>query len=205
MSATSSLSRQALARAWQQAPVRPTAFRTSFFARHNAASHACAYSTEAPPPPLLAQLKGDLKGAMRAKDAPRLAVLRSVLAATLNASKTGTPINTDAALVALLRKTARSYQEAADGFHAANRPDLAEKEEAQIKILDEYSAKSGIETVGEEALRTIVRAAIEGLPANKTKNVGEVMKTVLRPDGPLAGKDFEKAEVARIVKEEASK
>lgn len=204
MSAASSLSRQALACAWRQAPVRPTPFGISFLARKNT-RHVCRYSTEAPPPPLLAQLKGDLKGAMRAKDAPRLAVLRAVLAATLNASKTGTPISTDAALVALLRKTARTYQEAADGFRAADRQDLAEKEEAQIKILEEYSTRSGIETLGEKSLRSIVRAAIEELPADKRKSIGDIMKTVVRPEGPLAGKDVEKSTVARIVKEEASK
>ncbi len=102
------------------------------------------YSTELSPPPLLAKLKGDLKAAMKARDAARLTVLRSILASTLNASKTAKPIQTDAQLVALLRKTASSSQEALDEFRSAGRDDLADKESAQIKVLEEYVSGSGL-------------------------------------------------------------
>lgn len=162
-----------------------------------------AYSSEAPASaPLYAKLKGDLKTAMRAKDAPRLAVLRAVLAAVLNASKTSQPIETDAQLVALLRKTARTAQEAADQFRAAGRGDLVEKEESQIRILEEYVAESGVQSVDEAELKDMVLAvqselAAEGVDAK----MGEVMKRLLGPGGRLDGKDVEKTTVAKIVKE----
>lgn len=166
---------------------------------------ARCYSSEPAPPPLLAKLKGDLKTAMKAKDAPRLTVLRSVLAATLNASKTASPIRTDAQLVALLRKQVRSSQDAAAEFRGAGRQDLAEKEDAQVQVLQEYADGSGIETLGEAELRKVVETVKKELAAEgitgKTAT-GETMKRLLAPGGLLDGKDVERSELARIVKEE---
>ncbi|KAK8128317.1 Aspartyl/glutamyl-tRNA amidotransferase subunit B-related protein [Apiospora sp. TS-2023a] len=165
------------------------------------------YSSEPAPPPLLQKLKSDLKTAMRAKDAARLAVLRSILSATLNASKTATPISTDAQLVALLRKTARASRDAAAEFQDAGRADLVEKEQAQIDILDEYAAGSGVQEVGADELRTIVAGVVTamtsegGETAGGKAQMGNVMKKLLAPGGPLEGKDVEKSELAKIVKE----
>lgn len=161
-------------------------------------------SEEAPPPPLLTKLKGDLKSAMRAKDAPRLAVLRSVLSATLNASKTASPIKTDQQLVALLRKQAKTQKESVEEFRGAGREDLAEKELSQIKVLEEYAEGSGVQTVGEAELRSILEAtkaelAAEGVTGKSA--LGETMKRLFAPGGPLEGKDVEKGEVSRLVKE----
>ncbi|KAK8042682.1 hypothetical protein PG994_013165 [Apiospora phragmitis] len=165
------------------------------------------YSTDPPPPPLLQKLKADLKTAMRAKDAARLTVLRSVLAATLNASKTASPITTDAQLVALLRKTAWASRDAAAEFLLAGRDDLVEEEQAQIDILDEYVAGSGVQKVGADELRTIVAGIVTamtsegGVATGGKVQMGNVMKKLLAPGGPLEGKDVEKSELAKIVKE----
>lgn len=165
------------------------------------------YSSEEappPPPPLLAKLKGDLKTAMRAKDAPRLAVLRAVLAATLNASKTASPIRTDQQLVALLRRQARTQKESVEEFRGAGREDLAEKELSQIRVLEEYAEGSGVQTVGEAELRGILEAAKAELAAEGTTGksaLGEMMRRLFAPGGPLEGKDVEKGEVSRLVKE----
>jgi uncharacterized protein YqeY len=162
------------------------------------------YSSEPPPPPLLAKLKGDLKSAMRAKDAPRLAVLRSVLSATLNASKTASPIRTDQQLVALLRRQAKTQKLAADEFRGAAREDLAEKEESQIRVLEEYAESSGVQTVSGDELRGIVEAMKADLAAEAItghKALPESMKRLFAPGGPLEGKDVAKAEVAGMVKD----
>ncbi|KAI0406122.1 Yqey-like protein-domain-containing protein [Xylaria palmicola] len=161
-----------------------------------------AYSDAAPPPaapPLLQKLKTDLKGAMRAKDAARLSVLRAALAATLNASKTASPVTTDAALVALLRRQARGCAEARDEFAAAGRADLADKEAAQLAVLGEYLAGSGVEELGGDRLRGLVADAAAAL--GEAPRMGDVMKALLAPGGPLDGKDVEKAELARVVKQ----
>ncbi|KAK1825709.1 Yqey-like protein-domain-containing protein [Podospora conica] len=168
-------------------------------------STRCTYSTESSPsaPPLLAKLKGDLKMAMKAKDAPRLAVLRSVLAATLNASKTGSPIATDAQLVALMIKTARTGKESTVEFREAGRQDLVDKEEAQIRVIEEYVAGSGIESIDDAKLREAVQLVLSELLAGgeKPRSTGLIMKKLLAPDGPLAGKMFDKAALGKITKE----
>lgn len=163
-----------------------------------------AYSTEAPPPPLLAKLKNDLKTAMRAKDANRLAVLRAVFAATLNASKTDKPYRTDAQLVSLLQKTADKSQEAAQEARTAGREDLAEKEEAQQRILEEYVAGSGVREVGEAEIRQLIDSAkaallAEGVPAKTL--AGQVTKRVLAAGGPLDGAQVNKNDVVKIILE----
>ncbi|KAI3318628.1 GatB/YqeY domain-containing protein [Xylariaceae sp. AK1471] len=156
--------------------------------------------SDVPTPPLLLKLKADLKTAMRAKDAARLSVLRGILASTLNASKTSSPITTDAALVALLRKQARSCADARAEFAAAGRDDLVAKEDAQIGVLGEYMAGSGVEELGGEKLVGIVRDVVTKIGDGKAK-MGEVMKALLAPGGPLDGKNVEKSELARVVKE----
>ncbi|KAH8889695.1 GatB/YqeY domain-containing protein, partial [Thozetella sp. PMI_491] len=160
------------------------------------------YSSDVAPPPLLTKLKGDLKTAMRAKDTARLSVLRSVISGVNNASKTPSPVKTDVQLVALLRKTARSSQDAADEFRTAGRSDLVEKEEAQIKILNEYMQGSGIDSVGEEQMRAAVVAAIAALKAEgATVNAGQVMKRLFAPGAALHGKDVDSKRTAQIAQE----
>lgn len=152
-------------------------------------------STPSEPPPLLQKLKGDLKEAMRAKDKPRLAVLRSVLAKVLNASKTDKPIQTDYQLVSLLRKSQRSLLDAAKEFKAANRNDLVEKEEEQAAIIQEYVAGSGVPVLPEEELQALVKAAFEeaksaGTPAKAV--IGEVMSKVVIPRQKKMNGDWHK-------------
>jgi uncharacterized protein len=157
--------------------------------------------TSAGPPPLLARLQGDLKAALKAKDAARLSVLRSILAATLNASKTGSPVRTDAQLVALLRRAARASADAVAEFRAAGREDLVDKEEAQIAVLQGYVATSGISTVEGEALRGLVEGVKAELDAEGVVGkqvMGEAMKRVL---ARLEGKDADKTEITRLVKQ----
>ncbi|KKA27666.1 hypothetical protein TD95_001244 [Thielaviopsis punctulata] len=159
------------------------------------------YSTATDGPALLAKIKGDLKTAMRAKDAARLAVLRAVLSATLNASKTASPIKTDVQLVALLRKTQTASADAAAQFKDAGRADLEAKEMAQVEILQEYIDNSGVQSIGLEQLKSLVAAKLEEAKAAGAKSlVGDVMK---RLNAELDGKDVDKKEVAALVKEMA--
>lgn len=137
---------------------------------------------------------------MRAKDTPRLSVVRAILSANLNASKTSSPVRTDVQLVALIRRLQKSAQDAAADAQAAGRADLVDKENEQIRIMDEYLAGSGVETLGEAELKTLVQDAIEAskTAGTETKSlVGDVMK---RLAGALEGKDVDRKAVADMVK-----
>jgi uncharacterized protein YqeY len=162
-----------------------------------------AYSSDAPPPPLLSKLKTDLKTAMRAKDTNRLSVLRSVLAETLNASKTDKPIKTDVQLVALLQKSARKAQEAAAEARGAGREDLAEKEETQQRIFEEYAAGSGVKEMGEAELGELIESTKAALVAEGVKKelAGQMIKKFLAPGGLLEGVSVDKKKAAKMIME----
>ncbi|PHH77294.1 hypothetical protein CDD80_744 [Ophiocordyceps camponoti-rufipedis] len=158
-------------------------------------------ASQPPPPPLLLKLKGELKTAMRAKDTPRLNILRAILAANTNASKTKTPITTDVQVVSLMRKLHATTAEAAAEARAADRQDLVEAEEKQMAILAEFIAGSGVETLGKAELNNLIQEAIDASRAAGTATkaiMGDVMK---RLAGALEGKDVDRKEVRRIIEE----
>lgn len=140
-----------------------------------------------------------MKAAMQNKDSTRLAVLRSLLSQTLNASKTSKPINTDMQMLALIRKSVNASRAAQEEFKGAGRMDLAEKEANQVKIMEEYAG--GVEVVGEEEIRGTVKSVVDAMKSEGVKvQMGEVLKKVFSPE-VLGDKPVEKGDVARIVKE----
>ncbi|KAI9800857.1 MAG: hypothetical protein M1825_003640 [Sarcosagium campestre] len=156
-------------------------------------------------PPLLRKIRDDLKTALKAKDTNRLNVLRAVLAEITNQSKTSSPIVKDTQLLSLLKKRATSLRLAADGFGAANRPDLKQKEEAQIKVLEEYAGDVAV--MGESELRDIVEKVLSGLGDEGVSkpNVGVILRKLTSDEGLLAGKPFEMKTLAGVVAESLKK
>ncbi|EAW19651.1 uncharacterized protein NFIA_027250 [Aspergillus fischeri NRRL 181] len=151
-------------------------------------------------PPLMARIRSDLKVAMRAKDTARLNVLRALISETNNSAKTSSPIQTDLQLLSLIRKRAAAAKEAAKQFAEADRPDLKEKEDAQVAILEEYAGK--VETMSLEDIKAIVSQEVLKLKeAGKKVEVGGLLKSLFAPGGALDGKPAERAEVAKIAKE----
>lgn len=135
---------------------------------------------------------------MRAKDAPRLAVLRNVLAATTNAAKTSSPVKTDIQLISLMQKTAKGNQEALEEAKAANRQDLVEKEEAQLRVIDEYVAGAGVKILEEDELRAIVEELVQ---RSEGKKQGEIMKELMSKDWAAEGKLVHKGTLAKMLQE----
>lgn len=123
------------------------------------------------------------------------------MSANLNASKTTSPIRTDVQLVALIRKLQKSAADAAAEAKAAGRDDLVQKEEEQIKVMQEYVANSGVESLGEAELKALVLEAVEASKAAGIQAkaiMGDVMK---RLAGALEGKDVDRKELSKMVKE----
>lgn len=135
---------------------------------------------------------------MQAKDASRLAVLRSLLSQTLNASKTTSPINTDMQMLALLRRTANASKAASAEFLTAGRQDLADKEDGQVRILEEYAGS--VETMSVEEITRVVGDVLEAIKKEGGKlQMGDVLKKVFGPE-VLGDKPVDRADVANIVK-----
>lgn len=160
------------------------------------------YSTGAddvpPPPPFLATLKGELKTAMRAKDTPRLAVLRAIISANLNASKTKQPFRTDIQLVKAITRMRRTAEESAAEAKQVGRKDLVEKSLQEARLLGEYEKLSGVQTLSEEEMRPVVAQEIETSlkEGDQKKLVAEVMK---RTRAALEGKNYDNKVLADMI------
>lgn len=161
------------------------------------------YSADAAPvpPPYMQTLKSSLKNAMRAKDQSRLSVLRAIMSANLNASKTAKPIETDGQLVTLLVSMRRIIDQNIADARTAKRDDIVESETVQRGILDEYIASSGVEVLGEEQLRPLIQKQIESSTQAGKKDkalFGDVVKHVKEA---VSGKVVDNSVLANLVKD----
>src|SRR5438874_13528244 len=138
----------------------------------------------------------DLKDAMRAKDAPRLSVLRLLKAALKNATieKVGADgeLN-DADAIAVVRKQVKQRQDSIESFEKGGRNELAEKERAEIAVLNSYlpQAMSG------EELKRIVAETIAETGATSRAQMGVVMKALQQKVAGRADGKTLSAEVQR--------
>lgn len=130
----------------------------------------------------------------------RLNVVKALISETNGSAKTASPIQTDIQLLSLITKKLAAAKDASEQFLAAGRPDLKEKEDAQVKVWEHYASQ--VETMGPEEIKTIVSSVITRLQ-NEGGNVnpGTVLKSLLGPGGALDGKPVAKADVAQSVKE----
>jgi len=160
----------------------------------------CFYATASSPPALLSRLRDDLKSAMRSKDAPRLVVLRSILADITNSSKTSSPINDDLSLLSLLKKRISSSRTTVEEFYKADRKDLVVKEEEQLRILEDYARQ--VKTMDEADIRRMVTNLVESVRSDSRKAaMGDVMKRAFGPGGAFEGKMVEKSDVVKAIKD----
>lgn len=138
----------------------------------------------------------DLKEAMRAKDAPRLSVLRMLKAALKNAAieKVGTTGElADSDAIAVIRKQVKQRHDSIESFEKGGRAELAEKEKAEIAVLNNYLPRS----MTAEELQRVVAETIAEVGATSRAQMGAVMKALQpRVAGRADGKTLS-AEVQR--------
>lgn len=122
---------------------------------------------------LFDQVSKDIVAAMKAKDKVRLEALRNIKKYFIEA-KTAPGANDtldDAVALKILAKLAKQGRDTAALYHEQNRPDLAEEEEAQAKVIEEYLPKA----LTPEELETEVKAIIAQVGATSAKDMGKVM------------------------------
>jgi len=137
--------------------------------------------------PLQKRIDEDLIAAMRARDSARLGVLRMLKAALKDAAiaKVGSERELeDSEAIAVVRKQVKQRQDSIESFEKGGRSELAEKERAEIEVLDGYlpQAMSG------EELKRIVAETIAETGATSRAQMGAVMKALqlkvaVRADG----------------------
>jgi uncharacterized protein YqeY len=118
-------------------------------------------------------IENGIKDAMRAKDADRLRALRAIKSMILleetSGSNTG-EISTDAEMK-ILMKAAKQRKDSLEVYIAQNRPDLAEKEQVELTIIEEFLPKQ----LSDSELTERIFAIIAQLGANSPADMGKVM------------------------------
>src|SRR5664279_3720463 len=84
------------------------------------------------------QITEDMKNAMRAKDSERLGTIRLLLAAAKQKEVDERVVLDDVAMVAIVDKLIKQRKDSIAAFTAANRMDLADKEAAEVEVLEAY-------------------------------------------------------------------
>lgn len=148
---------------------------------------------------LLDEIRSQLKDAMRAKEEPRLTVLRGLLSAfTGELTATGrTPQDTlsDEEALGVIRREVKRRRDAAEQFRAGGRDELAQGEEAELAVLESFLPQM----MSREEIAPVVAAKQEELGITEKKDMGRLMGAVM---GELKGKadgGDVKAEVERTL------
>jgi len=127
------------------------------------------------------QITEDMKTAMRAKDSERLGTIRLLLAALKQKEVDERVVLDDAAVVAIVDKLIKQRKDSLEAFQKAERKDLADKEAAELVVLQAYlPARLSAEEVAAE-----VKAIVTELGASGPGDMGKVMGAV---KAKLAGK-----------------
>ena len=117
------------------------------------------------------QIQQDMKHAMRAKEKERLCTIRMLLAAVKQREIDDKTTLDNPAIIKVVEKMIKQRRDSAQQFVAGNRPELAEKENSEIKILQVYMPTALTET----EINTAIDEAIQNSSANNMKDMGKVM------------------------------
>jgi len=124
---------------------------------------------------LVERITQDLTAAMKARDAARTSTLRMAKAAIMNKQIDKHGDLVDAEAVRLLQGLVKQREDAAEQYVKGSRPELAEKERAEIVVLKAYLPA---ELTDGEIAEAVERAVAE-TGASSPKDVGRVMKSAL--------------------------
>lgn len=145
---------------------------------------------------LKSRLTEAMKDAMRAKAKERLVVIRGVLAAIKQREIDEQIELDDAQILAVLDKLVKQRKDSAQQFRDANRIDLAEKEEMEMKVLQEYLPAA----LTAEEIAQLIDDAISSTGAQSMKDMGKVMG-LLKPQ--VQGR-ADMSEVSTLIKQKLS-
>lgn len=122
---------------------------------------------------LVERIDADLKEGMKAKAELKVSTLRMLRAAmkNLEIEKKAEKLE-DGDVISIIAKQIKQHKDSIEGFTQGNRTDLADKEKAELAILESYMPKM----LSAEELIVIVKAAIQKTEAKGRADMGKVMK-----------------------------
>jgi len=134
--------------------------------------------------PIVEKVEKDLVVALKAQETLKLSVLRMIKAALMNKKVELGKAVEDTEALAVLRTLAKQRRESVEAFRKGGRHDLADKEEAEIKIVEAYLPAAA----SEEEIDAAIAAALAETGASTAKDMGKVMKMAM---AKLAGKNVD--------------
>ena len=140
------------------------------------------------------KIQAHLAEAMRSKDSLRLSTLRMMKAAVQNKEIDKMKALEEGEVIAVFTTLVKQRKDSVEQFRKGGREELAQKEEAEIKIIEEYLPAAA----SEEDIRSAIDGAIQETAASSMKDMGKVMKATMTK---LAGKTAYGARVSQLVKE----
>lgn len=141
----------------------------------------------------------DMKTAMRAKDKERLSTLRMVKSELMKKEKDAGSSGelTDEDVIKTLNTLVKQRRDSAEQYEKGGRQELADKENTEITVLEEYLPKAA----SHEEIEKAVTEAIEETGASSMQNMGTVMKASL---AKLSDKTVDGKAVSQTVKAKLS-
>lgn len=143
---------------------------------------------------LIGQIESDLTNAMKSHQEIEISVLRMLKSAIKNWQIANQKDPGDTDVLTIIQKEIKTRKDAIEMFKQGNRNELAQKEEAEINILQKYLP----EQLNEQAIREKVKEQIQKTNATNIQDIGKVMGPVMTE---LKGQ-ADGSTVSRIVKEE---
>ena len=143
------------------------------------------------------KIQSQMTEAMRNKDTLRLSVLRMMKSAVKNKEIEKMKPLEENEVLAVLNSLVKQRKDSVDQFRKGGREELAQKEEAEIKIIEEYLPAAA----SEEDIRKAIEEAVQETGAASIKDMGKVMKAAL---ARLAGKSADGGRVSQMVREKLS-
>ena|SRR5690349_16918576 len=143
------------------------------------------------------KIQNDIAEAMRSKDSLRLNVLRMMKTAVKNKEIEKMKALDEPEVLAVLNTLVKQRRDSIDQFRKGGREELAQKEESEIKIIDEYLPAAA----SDDDIRKAIAEAIQESGATSMKDMGKVMAAA---KNRLAGKTIDGGRVSQMVKEQLS-
>ncbi len=132
------------------------------------------------------QLMQDMKAAMKQKEQIRLGTIRQIRSTIKYKEIERKEELDDKGILKVISTLVKQHKDSIEQFTNGGRPELAEKEQAELRVLEAYLPQQ----MSEDDVKALVQEAIDAVGATSMKEIGKIMKYVMpkaqgRADGKL--------------------
>ncbi|MEW6358412.1 MAG: GatB/YqeY domain-containing protein [Planctomycetota bacterium] len=124
---------------------------------------------------MLDKLREDMKAAMKAKEQIRLSAIRMVMSSIKTAQIEKGEDLAEGDILGIIQKAIKTRGESVEQYEKAGRTDLADKEKAEIAVLEGYLPQQ----MSEDDIRALVQKIIEEEGAQSKGDIGKVMRRIM--------------------------